>query len=89
MKKPPPERTGEGRTNHKERLTMTTVSTPENNLPQPTPSIDKAGKHAGDSTYLERWAKRYPTLQSKIEHARLKLGLAKHRAHRDLLQDAA
>lgn len=68
---------------------MTTVSTPENNLPQPTPSIDKAGKHAGDSTYLERWAKRYPTLQSKIEHARLKLGLAKHRAHRDLLQDAA
>ncbi|MBQ1443795.1 MAG: hypothetical protein IIZ13_08105 [Renibacterium sp.] len=68
---------------------MTTVSTPENVIPEPAPVAEKAGKHAGETTYLERFARRYPKVQFKIERDRLKLGLAKHRAHRNQLEKAA
>ena len=46
----------------------------------------KAGKHADDRTsYMERWAERYPHGQRSVERTRLKLGKAKYRAHRDPL----
>ncbi|MDN5670056.1 MAG: hypothetical protein L0G87_16850 [Renibacterium salmoninarum] len=58
-------------------------------IPEPAPIAEKAGKHAGETTYLERWAKRYPNLQAKIERGRLNQGLAKHRGHRNQLENAA
>lgn len=58
-------------------------------IPEPMPVVKKAGKHAGETTYLERFARRYPKVQFKIERGRLNQGLAKHRAHRNQLENAA
>jgi len=43
----------------------------------------------GRSSYLEKWAQRYPNSQAKIERGRLRQGKAKHRAHRRLLKAVA
>lgn len=45
-----------------------------------------SGRHADDRTsYMERWAERYPIGQRSVERTRLKQGKAKYRAHRDPL----